>query len=112
MIILPTRTDVARYYFTTQLDNVTFRLNFEWNDRAGGWFMDVYDASDVLLLSGVRIVVNYPFMNKYRDARLPEGMLEAIDTSDEDLDPGLKDLGDRVKLVYTPAADLPASITI
>lgn len=112
MFIIPTRTDSARYTQTIELDKVTFTLAFEWNDRAEGWFLDIYDATGVLLLSGVRIVINYPFMNKYRDSRLPAGIIEAVDTSDADLDPGFADLGERVKLVYTPADEIDSRLVV
>ena len=106
MITLPTRTDLPRYNFRLVLDEKTFDFHFEWNDRAGAWFLDIYDAVNELLVSGVRVVVGYPFLQKYMYRGVPEGLLQAIDTSDQGLDAGLADLGERVLLVYTPVAEL------
>ncbi len=106
LINLPTRTDAARYSFDIELDAVTFHFEMEWNDRNNSWYMSISDASGVPLLSGRRVSIGYPLINIYRDPRLPAGMIEAIDTSSTDTEPGAGDLGDRVKLVYTPFADL------
>jgi hypothetical protein len=106
MITLPTRTDLPRYNFRIVLDEKTFDMHFEWNDRAGAWFLDVYDAANELLVSGVRIVVGFPFLEKYLHLGVPNGLMQAIDTSGQDLEPGFADLGERVLLVYTPVAEL------
>lgn len=106
---LPTRTDAARYSFEIDLEDDTFTFSFEWNDRDSGWYMSIADATGTVLLAGRRVVVGYPLINIYRDARLPQGSLEAIDTSSTGEEAGVGDLGDRVKLIYTPFADLVAS---
>jgi hypothetical protein len=103
MLVLPTRTDTARYSFETELDGKTFTFEFEWNDRDLGWYMTILDASGVTLLAGRRVVIRAPLTGRYRDSRLPPGHLEAIDTSGADAEAGYGDLGDRVKLCYTPA---------
>lgn len=104
---LPTRTDIARYDFDIDLDGVTFIFEFEWNDRDDGWYMTIRDVNSAVLLAGRRVVLNYPLINIYRDAALPAGSLTAIDTGSTDIEPAFGDLGDRVKLLYTPKADLP-----
>lgn len=103
---LPTRTDIARYDFDVELDGQTYTFDFEWNDRDAGWYMSISDSVGAPLLSGRRIVLNFPLISRYRDARLPAGTIEAIDTGSTDTEPGFADLGDRVKLLYTPLADL------
>lgn len=103
---LPTRTDLARYAFDVELDESTFTLSFEWNDRDAGWYMSILTSEGVPLLSGRRIVVGYPLISIHRDPRLPAGTLVAIDTSSKGEDPGLADLGDRVKLLYVTRAEL------
>lgn len=104
--VLPTRTDAARYDFEIELDGQTFVFDFEWNDRDSGWYMTITDVNGDVLLAGRRVVLNWPLINIYRDSRLPAGTIEAVDTSSTDTEPGYTDLGDRVKLLYTPLADL------
>lgn len=103
---LPTRTDVPRYDFEIELDGVVYVFDMEWNDRDSGWYMSILDRDLTPLLSGRRVVTNWPLTNRYRDSRLPAGTIEAVDTSGSETEPGLSDLGDRVKLIYTPKADL------
>lgn len=104
--VLPTRTDIGRYNFELELDGQTYTFDFEWNDRDQGWYMTITDINENVLLAGRRIVLNWPLISRYRDAGLPAGTLEAIDTGSNDVEPGFADLGDRVKLLYTPLADL------
>ncbi len=108
--VIPCRTDAPRYSIRVELDAVRFELHFEWNDRAAAWFLDIYDADAVRLVSSIRIVVAYPLLERFSDARLPAGILMAADTTKADLDPLREDLGDRVQLIYTPLADIPADI--
>lgn len=112
VIILPTSTDTPHYKFEIELDKADFHFAFDWNDRASHWYFSLSDASHTLLLASGRVVVGFPLLNRFRDPRLPAGMLDAIDTSGNDLDPGFADLGDRVKLLYTEAADIPADLVI
>lgn len=110
MLELPTRFDgQARYDFEMDCDEVTFKFDFEWNDRDDGWYFSIADVNGVALLSGRRVVLNYPLTNIYRDPRLPAGAFIAIDTSGTDTEPGLLDLGDRVKLLYVPLEEARAA---
>jgi hypothetical protein len=108
---IPTRTD-PRYSIEVELDGTNFVLEFEWNDRATSWFLDVLNEARERLLTGVRIVVGFPLIARYRDSRLPKGDLSAVDTSGLGLDPALEDLGDRVLLVYTPFDEIPAGFKV
>lgn len=112
MIILPTRIDgEARYSIEIDLDEVTFNLDFEWNDRDQGWYMSIADVNGVALVSGRRVIIGYPLFDAYADARLPAGAFLALDTSDSDTEAGLNDLGDRVILTYSTEAEMRALST-
>lgn len=106
-VIIPTQFEgEARYTFECDLDDITYRFSFEWNDRDAGWYMSIADVDGVPLVSGRRVVLDYPLLSLYADARLPRGVLQAVDTSEAQAEPGLLDLGDRVKLVYFSAGEL------
>lgn len=111
-LVFPQVKDQARYSLEVELDEVKFRFSFEWSDRADHWLMSIDDAAGTRLLSSRRIVIGYPLLNRFRDPRLPAGMLEAIDTSDAGAEAGFADLGDRVKLLYTPWREIPKKLTI
>lgn len=108
-LVIPNRTDVPKYNLEIPLDNVTFRLGFHWNDRAGAWFMSIADVNGTPLLSGRRVVVGFPLLARFRDPRLPTGELNAVDTSGKQQEAGENDLGERVRLLYFPIAELPAA---
>lgn len=107
MITLPTRTDLARYSFKVSLDAVNYTFEMEWNDRAGAWFITLLDGQGDILVSSVRVVVGFPLLSKYVSlSGMPQGLLEAVDTSETETDPGYADLGERVELTYTPLDEL------
>lgn len=104
---LTTKTDgTQRYTVRAVLDGSTFLLEFAWNPRDLSWYVQISDANAVLLLVR-RIAVGSALLRRFQNPNLPRGELLAIDTSGKDLDPGLADLGDRVPLLYVPAAEVP-----
>jgi hypothetical protein len=106
---IPTRTDLPHYSIEVELDQQSFTLEFRWNDRAEGWFMDVSDVNGVRLLNGRRVCVDLPLLARFRDPALPAGELLAVDTAGTNEDPGIADLGARVKLLYYELADIPTA---
>ena len=105
---LPTRTDQPHYDFEIDLDGSTYRLEFLWNGRSGTWHFDIFDANGDLLVAGRRVVVGFPLLTRFKDPRLPPGVLLAVDSSGQDAEAGLKDLGARVALIYVDLADWKA----
>lgn len=109
MEIIPTRTDGTPFYtVTTVLDNVPATFDFQWNDREGAWYFDIYDKHGNLVVGSTKVSLSTPLFRKYILAGLPAGELMAIDTSNTDTVPGLQDLGTRVVLLYVTQADLVA----
>lgn len=100
---------VGNPHFTVQvqLDNATFNLEVRWNQRSTTWYLHLNDAQGNPILMGRKICLGMPIWIRFRNAALPIGQLAAIDTSGQDIEPGINDLGGRVQLVYTPAAELP-----
>lgn len=115
VLVIPTRQDVPHYTFEIDLDQSTFGFEFHWNDRDAAWYFDLYEGGIFdeahLLLAGRKVLLGCFFLNRFRDPRLPAGVLEVIDTSGQNRDAGLTELGTRVRLLYTEAADIPAGLT-
>lgn len=110
-IVLPTRTDVPHYDFEIDLDKRTFAIEFRWNDRAGSWFLQIRDLSGTILLAGRRVLLDVPLLARFRDLRLPDGELFVIDTTGQQREPGLEELGPdaRCKVLYFSRAELLAA---
>lgn len=99
--------------FVTQrvtLDGAEYVLTLKWLERVEKWTLYLADQDEVPILSGVKVVADYPLLTLCKhDARCPPGQLMASDSSKQGLDPHFSDMsGDapRVLLVYVPAAEL------
>lgn len=104
--VLPLRPDLPHYRFEVELDGVAYGIELRWNMRAEGWMMTLSTPEGDVLLRR-RVVLGFPLTARYRDLRLPAGELEAIDTEGTGVEPGLRDLGGRVLILYTDAESLP-----
>jgi len=97
----PTHFDVQ-----SQLEGVTYTLNFRWDVRASAWFMKIYDEQGInLLVAEVKIVVSW-VLAAYVIDRQPPGAFVAVDTSGAHSDPTDSDFGKRVELHYLTKAEL------
>lgn len=105
-LIIPLSNDTELYQLQVELDGVTYGLELRWNHVAEGWFISVLTSEDVRVVSGVRIVVDWPLFKRFADPRLPPGELMAQDTTGAQQDPGLEDLGKRVLLLYFSEAEI------
>lgn len=80
-----------------------YLLSFRWNTREERWYLSIADQDGVAIVSGLKIVCNWPLTRLVTDPRAPEADLIAIDMSGDGIDPGLLDLGVRVLLTLTTA---------
>lgn len=85
-----------------ELDGRLYGLALRWNEREEVWYLTLSDQAGAPIVAGVRVVVDWDLLRKCVDARRPPGTLMAVDSTGEG-DPGLSDLGDRVKIVYVEA---------
>jgi hypothetical protein len=106
VLAIDNKTSLLNYEQLVQLDGVEYLLRFQWLEREMAWYMQFLDQDGVELAVGVRIVVDYPFLRRFKDPRLPPGTLIALDTSLQRKEIEASDeLGDRVKLVYITVDD-------
>lgn len=111
-LTIPTKTDGTQAYgVTVPLDGVAYRFDFAWNARGQYWTALVSDsAGNPLVRRAVRI--GTLFFARFRALNLtgyPSGEVLVLDTSNQDLDPGLTDLGARVQLTYLSADEIAAA---
>lgn len=105
-VIIPTRTDgTQRYSVRTALGSGTYRIEFFWNTRDSSWSFVLSDSSGNQLFAR-KITLGAPIFSRFQDARLPYGEMTAVDTSGQNAEPGLTDLGTRVLLLFTDGADI------
>lgn len=93
----------------TALDGVDFLLTFRWNQRDGKWLLDLADAEESPIVSGLALLTDVTLLLGVVDARRPAGELSIVDTTGaNDADPAFDDLGTRFVLMYVTAAELAA----
>jgi hypothetical protein len=100
VFIVPTRTDIEDYEIEVELSGVSFLLRFTWNYREEFWYLTISDADANIIAAGIKIVISKPLLLEVPGTEKPDGNLIAIDTSDENVEAGLTDLGDRVLLMW------------
>lgn len=105
-ITIPCKPDLTHYDMQIVLSKVTYTLEFKLNTRDGTWYMNVQDQTEDPIISGARIVVDWPLAFRTTDPRRPNGVFIATDTTGKQLDPGEGELGGRVQLQYFDAAEL------
>jgi len=60
------------------LDGVPYIIKFNWNSRYEFWTISFYDREKTVLVTGIKIVINYELLTQLVDKGLPPGQLYAI----------------------------------
>lgn len=118
-LILPLLTDLGatpHYRFQCELEapissqasSQTYTFEFIWNDRDQSWYCQIGDSQENLLAGSVRVVLGKSLFGRYVNPNLPPGQFTVIDTTGQDQDAGLADLGSRVQVWYVTAAEVVA----
>lgn len=96
-------------HFTVQaqLDGSTYMLELEWLEAVGSWFVSLYGADGEPVLSGLKVVTNWPITARHRTRGVPPGQL-IFQGDGTTAVPGRLELGERVKLYYIDAAGVDA----
>lgn len=64
-IIIPIKDD-PNHTLIIELESKIFKIWFKFNSVGDFWAMDIFSEDDILLISGIKIIPNYPliFSNK------------------------------------------------
>jgi hypothetical protein len=107
IVEIPVPVDLPRFAIVVALDGTDYRLAMWWNTRDSRWYLSISLTDGTQLVSGVAVVVGFPLLGRFASPDLPPGMLLAIDSTGDGVEIGQQaDLGNRVRLVYIPEADL------
>jgi hypothetical protein len=105
-LTIPTRIDLAVYRFSIELDELVYQFSFFYNNRDAHWYFDLSDEDGNLLRAGLKAVTNWPLLRLDKSNDRPPGDIFAVDPTDQDIEAGLRDLGDAVTLTYVEEASL------
>jgi hypothetical protein len=90
----------GKFQQAVPLEGETYTFLFRWNDRVSRWFLTIRDDAGADLITGKKMVADVPFHQHGTVEGLPPGEIWVLDLTDSGIDPGLRDLGDRVRLMY------------
>jgi hypothetical protein len=113
-LVIDTSTAQTSTFFDqlTQLDGVQYLFNFWWSDREAAWYLGLYDQNENGLAVGLRLNVTWNLLRRFRDPRLPPGVLMCVDMTGTNTDMSAPaELGQRVQLVYF-TSDEVAALTV
>ncbi len=103
LLEIPLTFSDASFKIRAALDTVQIILHLEWNDRAERWHFSLYSADETPLILGLPMCIDTELIQRFKLIGLPPGQLFLFDVSDQHLEAGRYDLGDRCRLFYMTA---------
>lgn len=98
----------AAFKQSVTLDGGEYVLSFYWNTRGEFWSMNIADANENMIISGIRLTIGYPLKIQHPQLTLPPGEFIIIDKSEKtfETEPGRDDFveGRNLELQYIEAA--------
>jgi hypothetical protein len=104
VITIPLRS-LPEYTFSVTLENVPYIVTIRWNVRGAYYTMDLLSRDEVLLIGGIKLVINSGLTRKFPRPGMPPGELLAIDAGNDNTPIAFGDLDERVELVYVTEAE-------
>ena len=98
----------ANWVMDIQLSGRVYTIRGRWNTRLSSWTLDLETADGERLLSGVRVVLEYPLLPDGRTDDMPPGELAVVcPTGRCRQDPSRTSIGDdqQLRFVYVEPAE-------
>ena len=103
--LIPISQNESNITQLSTLDGSDYIFRFLWNERDAHWYMTIRDSASVDIITGIKVVCDIPLaVHEASDDMFP-GSLWAVDTTGNGVDPGLRDFGTRVRLIYVDEDD-------
>lgn len=99
IIPLDVRDGSPNFRIGVSLDfGVPYLFDVRWNSRDSSWYMDVLEADETAIVSGVRLVLGTYLGRRTRHPLFARGVFVMFDSSGSGAEATLDDLGTRVQL--------------
>ena len=92
--------DFSKMKFRTTLEDTDYILRFRWNTRMESWIMDIYDAEENSLNTGIAMRVDSNVTQKHIQTGLPRGLIVFSDTEGNHTEATFDSLGDTVLCLH------------
>jgi hypothetical protein len=93
LFTVPVGNQLPWYKFRISLSGVLFTLHMRYNTRMTRWILDVNDASDNPIISGIPVLIERNLVGQYATLAIPEGILFASDDTGNGQQPTLYSFG-------------------
>lgn len=97
---IPLRSDIFFYTFKINLSGTIYSFKIRYNGRMDRWILNIEDAIGNEILSGIVLLINRDIVSQYTTLNLMPGLLSAVDTSPNMVQPTQFSFGNNNFLVY------------
>lgn len=73
--ILYMQDETSDFTHTSIMDGLEYSVQMLWNDASTSWYISIADYTGTVIISGVRLVSEYPLLTIYNSQDVPAGML-------------------------------------
>lgn len=81
LLEIPLDSTEPNFTQDVDLSGVTYRLRFTWNVRGQYWVVTLLDTNDNIIVSGQKLVTNFPLFYRIVSNDMPRGLLFCVDTA-------------------------------
>ncbi len=112
MNTIPLIPSDPNYEFSTTLNDVQFSFAIRWNSQDSAWYVDMADADDQLMVSGEKMVLGSFIGRKCTHPWFNDNVLMVVDTTLDELDAGLDDMGARIRFQHYTVLELVGALVV
>lgn len=89
LLKIPLDESVPWYAFTISLDSATYTLEAYYNTRAERWRLNILDATETPLLTGLPLLIDRDLTAPYLHLSIPPGQFTVLDDTGAQAQPTL-----------------------
>lgn len=110
-LLLPLFPAKAAYRYRLPIAGREYVLRFVWRERPASWYVDIGLTDGTWLARSQRVCTGWTLFSWVRDERMPPGTFYVYKRGASLEDPGLDDLGARVRIVYLDPAEAAEEVS-
>lgn len=97
---------VLKWDQLVQLEDFSYVFSFYWSKRENAYYLNIYDQDGNNIALWIRLVCGVSLLRKFKDPRLPKGLLIVSDLAGTELDLQVpSDLNGNYPLTYITSDD-------
>lgn len=100
LIQIPATSDFPSQKFTTTIDGTVYAIKIRWNGRFERWVADIMTDGEDPILVGIPLHINTDLMGRFRDLRLPQGLMILFNSVADGIEATRQNLGSDTKFLF------------